>query len=515
MLLSPKSATTAHRVTARGPDRPEPLDSHRHPWRALLVATLLALALETGLALALADAAFPQGFVGTVATAPTAAAVGERVTVSGEGFPPDTALSAVWQTDELGWRLGVDADGEYNGDFQGLAHGPAEHPLATPTTNADGAFRFTFEVPEDLGGTHNILIRQEGVNLNQAGLQVQPSVTMSPDSGPIGTDITITIKGLNSGHPMVWYLLSYDHRIAGFVSAVTTHGTARVVVPAVGIPGPHFIRFEDSPFGHPYMALPTSPYAFLEMPTLTFRVTDGDPVLPAAVAEQAPPAQPGVEPPGSGPAVWMDPAAATVGTPAVLHGRGFAPDAALDLKVSNMAGSRVTASGFEPVQLDLANVTADADGGFALRVAYPDMLGGFHRVSAVDSGGADLAHTRVKVLQKPLPLASRELDVGQPFELHLKGIGWSQTENIFAIVVDNTYIGYACGFSTNGDVRVPLLASFTPGWHFIDLYPSFYRNKDYSQVDEAPFLFRAALLTWRDHPSGFHVRYAVYVRAAD
>jgi len=78
-------------------------------------------------------------------------------------------------------------------------------------------------------------------------------------------------------------------------------------------------------------------------------------------------------------------------------------------------------------------------------------------------------------------------------------------------VVDNVYIGYACGFSTDGDVDFPLEASFAPGWHVVDVYPSFYRNNAYSEVDETPFLFRHALLSWQDHPSGFHFRFAFEV----
>ncbi len=176
-----------------------------------------------------------------------------------------------------------------------------------------------------------------------------------------------------------------------------------------------------------------------------------------------------------------------------------------------MVGSRVTPSGFAPVNTEFAQVTVAADGSFELPYEFPDTHGGLHRVSAMMNGDQELARSQIRILPIAYPLETQEVRFGDRLNFHLKGIGWTQTENIFGIVVDNVYIGYACGFSTNGDVQFPLEVSWQPGWHFVDIYPSFYRNKDYSQVDEAPFLFRHAMLTWEDHPSGFHFRYAFKV----
>ena len=64
--------------------------------------------------------------------------------------------------------------------------------------------------------------------------------------------------------------------------------------------------------------------------------------------------------------------------------------------------------------------------------------------------------------------------VGTPFTVHLKGVGWTETANIYTVVYDNSYIGYACAFNSQGDVRIPLQATGEPGWHFIDLYPAIY-----------------------------------------
>ncbi len=486
-----------------------------HPapaWAALRLVFLL-LAIVAWVTTASAQE-FPEGYVGTLTATPAAAIVGDQVTLTGTGFEAGSELTLVWQSYDVAWDLG-EVDGAYDGTYLGLGGlEPRETSLGSVTVDAEGAFETVVEVPEDFGGTRNVRVRREGVNLNQVGLFIRADLRLSPASGPVGSDITVRITGIDSGQPMVWYLLSYDHDITGFVSAITTRGTAEFVLPAVGAVGPHLVRLEDSPFGHPYLPLDTSPWAHLEVPSRTFVVTDGEPVLPPPLAQQALPARPGYEPAADGAQLWLDPWMAPVGFASVLRGKGFEPGAELQVGMSNMVGSRVTDSGFAAVDENLTTVTVSGDGAFSVPFTIPDTLGGLHDVWARPAGTAseaDLASTRLHVLPLALELESVQVRFGDTLRLHLKGIGWSQTENIFGISIDNAYIGYGCGFSTNGDVQVPIEVSWQPGWHYIDVYPSFYRNKAYSEVDETPFLFRQSLLSWTDHPSGFHFRFAFEV----
>ena len=62
--------------------------------------------------------------------------------------------------------------------------------------------------------------------------------------------------------------------------------------------------------------------------------------------------------------------------------------------------------------------------------------------------------------------------------------------------------------NSDGDVVIKISATGAPGWYYIDLYPTFYRNKDYNKSMELPFLFRHAMLSWQDHPQPFVFRYA-------
>jgi hypothetical protein len=60
---------------------------------------------------------------------------------------------------------------------------------------------------------------------------------------------------------------------------------------------------------------------------------------------------------------------------------------------------------------------------------------------------------------------------GQLFTVHLKGIGWTQLDNTRGVTYDNSYIGYGCGFSSNGDMQLELRATGGAGTHLIDIYP--------------------------------------------
>jgi hypothetical protein len=49
-------------------------------------------------------------------------------------------------------------------------------------------------------------------------------------------------------------------------------------------------------------------------------------------------------------------------------------------------------------------------------------------------------------------------------------------------------VGYACGFNSNGDVAMPLVATGGPGTHLIDLYPMVYNGQDKKPWYWAPVL---------------------------
>ena len=56
-----------------------------------------------------------------------------------------------------------------------------------------------------------------------------------------------------------------------------------------------------------------------------------------------------------------------------------------------------------------------------------------------------------------------KLRAGESFTVNIKGVGWTELDNGFAMTYDNAYAGYACGFNSNGDVTLELVATGGPG----------------------------------------------------
>ena len=84
-----------------------------------------------------------------------------------------------------------------------------------------------------------------------------------------------------------------------------------------------------------------------------------------------------------------------------------------------------------------------------------------------------------------------------PVTIHLKGVGWTEYDNIYVATYDNAYMGYACGFNSHGDVVINFTATGEPGAHVIDLYPGIYQGPP----TEPQQLYRLPQLTYADdHP---------------
>jgi hypothetical protein len=97
--------------------------------------------------------------------------------------------------------------------------------------------------------------------------------------------------------------------------------------------------------------------------------------------------------------------------------------------------------------------------------------------------------------------------VGTTFTIQLKGVGWIETANIYGLVYSNAYIGYACAFNCQGDVKIPIKATGTAGWHFIDLYPGIYKG-----AETRPNNFRIPQLTYaQDNPGLLNIALAVRI----
>jgi hypothetical protein len=138
----------------------------------------------------------------------------------------------------------------------------------------------------------------------------------------------------------------------------------------------------------------------------------------------------------------------------------------------------------------------------------PDDLGGPHTLSLLN-GDQMAAHGEYTITPSAFPISQSSGPSGTRVLIHLKGVGWTETANIYHVDVDNAYAGYACGFNSDGDVQLYLDIDGALGWHFIDLYPGIYKGKE-----DSPNNFRTPQLTFAtDHPGerlpAFHFAFQI------
>ena len=156
----------------------------------------------------------------------------------------------------------------------------------------------------------------------------------------------------------------------------------------------------------------------------------------------------------------------------------------------------MTGRGWEEVPRPIAEARADASGRAEFRFKAP----GRSRRRAQSLGRSSAADRRRQgafwIAPTALPLDVARGPVGTTFRIHLKGVGWSETANIYTVVYDNATSGYACAFNSQGDIEIIMQATGEPGWHFIDLYPAIYKGKE-----TRPNNYRLPQLTFADdHP---------------
>ena len=425
-----------------------------------------------------------HGFVGHMTVSPEHGPPGTPVRVTAEGLPADTDFQLVWRTVKGRWKV---AQAEYHGrEYQ-----PAAFELAAVRTDAAGSLAATFVVPEDFGFLHDVVLQQGERVFIQAGFAVDMSVTLSPPSGPVGTPIAVEVKGIGWRPLESSWMLLYDNNFTGWISAVTTAGSATFTIPASGRPGLHLLEVLHGEFTFPYRNMQQSPEGDRPRFALRFNLTPGAPVLPPPIEEQAQQRVRGL--PAAGVLAAAPPFAA-VGQPVRVTGAGFAPGERYSLAWTTIIGNRVGGHGWNEASRPVAEAMADPSGHVEFHFAVPDDLGGAHALSVQNGGEQQTGSFWIKPTAFPLDVERGP--PGTPFTVHLKGVGWTETANIYTVVYDNSYIGYVCAFNSQGDVEIPLQATGDLGWHFIDLYPAIYRGEE-----QRPRNFLIPQLTYAaDHP---------------
>jgi hypothetical protein len=195
-----------------------------------------------------------------------------------------------------------------------------------------------------------------------------------------------------------------------------------------------------------------------------------------------------------------------------ITGRRFSAGQQINLLYIGLSGNRITGGGWEEIEVDIATVNASESGEIDFAYSFPDTHGGIHRLLA-RINGEDIAETVFNITPSNLGSEPSSGPAGTIIHMHLKGVGWTATENNYYLVYDNALVGYACGFNSNGDLNVYMHATGAPGWHFIDFYPGIYKGEESGTVKKIN-TYRIPQLTFADdHPGerlpAFHFAFSI------
>ncbi len=443
---------------------------------------------------AAASAASPPSTSPEVATLDLAydkpAIVGTVAHATVSGLPAGKTVDLTWGTVKGGWVI----EDYYH--FRGKKYAETTTSLGQFPVDTGGRLDARFTVPEDYGGVHEVIALIDGKPAAQNAINLTQTFALSPSSGAVGTPIELKVTGLGWRTMESTWVVNWDNQELGFVTAAGTRGSAVARFRAAGPAGDHIVKLYTGWQGLGYLNYEQSPVAALPRPQFTFRTTAG----PSGDAAYAEPYQPQPMPASdalkSDARLSLSPTQGPVGTRAVLKGEGFAPGASMRLVWETYAGSRVTEAGFTTEEQELGQINADANGRIERTLAIPDDLGGLHGL-AVRRGDDVVARAHFAVETSIVEMSPRSGPAGTPVTIHLKGVGWTEYDNIYVATYDNAYMGYACGFNSHGDVVINFTATGEPGAHLIDLYPGIYQGP----ATEPQQLYRLPQLTYADdHP---------------
>jgi hypothetical protein len=419
------------------------------------------------------------------------AVVGMSVRATVSGMRPGAQAELTWGTVSGGWII----EDYYH--FRGKKYTESATSLGRFIVDDKGRLDARFVIPEDFGGVHEVTVLVDGKPVAQNGINVTQTFAMSPTTGPVGTPIELKVTGLGWRTMESTWVVNWDNQELGFVSAAGTRGSAVARFRAAGPIGDHSVKMYTGWQGQSYLNYEQSPVADLPRPEFTFKTTSGPPAYPAAHAEPYKPQPiPSAEDKPTGTRVKLHPTQGPVGSRAVLTGDGFKPGEQLQLQWGTFVGSRVSGNGFAPQDTSLGEVQAGSDGRIEWPVTIPEDLGGVHALTV--RRGQDIVGQAHFVIETSIvAMTPTSGPAGTPVSIHLKGVGWTEYDNIYVATYDNAYMGYVCGFNSQGDVVINFTAAGEPGAHIIDLYPGIYQGP----ATEPQQLYRLPQLTYGDdHP---------------
>ncbi|MBI2999009.1 MAG: hypothetical protein HYY46_11275 [Deltaproteobacteria bacterium] len=437
---------------------------------------------------------------------------GDPFTVTGDGLTPGKRVEFFWVTADATYLTKTMVD---NVEYHERKYQEKRVQLGSAPVNAQGRVTAVFVAPEDYGEVHDLYAVVDGQDVARGGFRILRSAAITPTEGPVGTPITITVKGLGWRGFEQFMAARYDNKYTGEISAVTTKGTAIFQIRAAGPPGKHIIQLNNSTayVAGAYLNTQQSPqdyiYAHLDNkqefrfvfnvakdagpPPDTLQWPDSNRV--AQLNRNAPRTTMSLESASQGSAT-LHPAAGPILSQTTLRAASLPPNTDVGLFFVTARGNRMGPSGWNLDSIPLARGTTAADGSLTATVQIPDDLGGWHMVKLAESNRV-LMEIPYYIEQSLVAVTPKRVKVGETFTVQIKGSGWTELDNTVAVTYDNAAMGYACGFNSNGDITINLVATGHPGTHLIDLYPAIYKGRD-----RVPWNYQTPFLTFaRDFPA--------------
>jgi hypothetical protein len=334
-------------------------------------------------------------------------------------------------------------------------------------------------------------------------------------TGPIGTPITIKVTGLGVRQYENTIAVRYDNFPTGIITAVTTKGTAIAQIRASGSAGKHVIDVGHGARGVPFLNNQQSGTAHIPDSRFEFTVTS-DTELPAFYLDwpdegRLAKASADISRTTSSnlvkavPPAVLESASGPILSQNTLSASGLTPNVEVELFWITARGNRVSPSGWSLTETPLTKATADAGGSLNASFQVPDDLGGWHLIKVVQ-GDKVVAEAPFFIERSLLEVTPKQVKRGEVFTVYIKGVGWTELDNGVAITYDNVYIGFACGFNSNGDVTVELVATGEPGVHLIDLYPMIYQGHG-----KPPWGYQQPFLSYKQDFPGLALGYKLPV----
>ena len=142
-----------------------------------LVSRLVIVSVICILAISL-PCAPAQAAGSTISLHPTSGVPGSDLTVYGSNFTASRYVDIYYDVDDDG-------------------HFESAEWIGDTRVDSEGEFDITFEVPESHKGAHAVLAQEDSTNAYSAedDFLVKPGLTVDPEDGPVGTNVTVTGQG--------------------------------------------------------------------------------------------------------------------------------------------------------------------------------------------------------------------------------------------------------------------------------------------------------------------------------